>query len=259
MDKDVEEKESICLYMLIAYAYAHLSHCERRKVGCVIAKDGKIISIGYNNPPEGEGWKDRNSCEYFLGEEGAGHKKTFRYVYHAETSAVARIAASTQTSRGASLFVTTSPCMDCAKLIAQCGIKEVFFCEFYLDKEVKEIHLSGIIHLEKSGVVIYRLKNLAFLLRELSEGLLEKKSILLDRWKDPGNICHSFEVKARKLTEKIKKQLKNFGNVCVQFKMDRTSLEEVIEEEDLGKIEKENFKKEIEKIIKEQRENFGKV
>ena len=131
-------------HMKAAEVYAELSSATRLHVGCVVVKDNTIIGIGYNGMPSG--WD--NVCEdieYVLKEEclntdlqmkeygftelahGWSRKITKREVLHAETNALAKIARSTNSSDGASLFVTHEPCLDCAKIIHQAGIKEVFY------------------------------------------------------------------------------------------------------------------------------------
>jgi dCMP deaminase len=131
-------------HMKAAEVYAELSSATRLHVGCVVVKDNTIIGIGYNGMPTG--WD--NVCEYIeyvLKEEcyatdesmlqngftetahGWSRKRTKREVLHAETNALAKIARSTNSSEGSSLFVTHEPCLDCAKIIHQAGIKEVFY------------------------------------------------------------------------------------------------------------------------------------
>ena len=131
-------------HMKAAEVYAELSSATRLHVGCVVVKDNTIIGIGYNGMPTG--WD--NNCEdteYVIKEEcyatdesmlqngftenvhGWSRKKTKREVLHAETNALAKIARSTNSSDGSSLFVTHEPCLDCAKIIHQAGIKEVFY------------------------------------------------------------------------------------------------------------------------------------
>ena len=105
--------------MRTAMNYANLSHAKRLKVGCVIVKDHRIISIGYNGMPSG--WD--NECEH----EG----KTKPEVLHAETNAIAKVAQSSESSRGSELFCTHLPCMECAKLIHQSGIVTVYYREEY--------------------------------------------------------------------------------------------------------------------------------
>jgi dCMP deaminase len=131
-------------HMKAAEVYAELSSATRLHVGCVVVKDNTIIGIGYNGMPTG--WD--NNCEdteYVIKEEcyatdesmlqngftesahSWSRKRTKREVLHAETNALAKIARSTNSSDGSSLFVTHEPCLDCAKIIHQAGIKEVFY------------------------------------------------------------------------------------------------------------------------------------
>ena len=125
-------------HMEAAKVYAKLSHAKRLKVGCVIVRDKRIISIGYNGMPSG--WD--NECE----EEGV----TKPEVLHAETNALAKVASSHESCRGAELYCTHSPCLDCAKLIYQAGIVKVFFAEEYKSRD-------GIEFLLRSGVEVSRL------------------------------------------------------------------------------------------------------
>lgn len=131
--------------MRVAYIYAGLSYCKRRQVGCVIVKENRIISIGYNGTPSG--WD--NICE-------DDTNTTYPYVLHAETNAISKLARSNESGEGASMFITTNPCMDCAKLIAQSGIKEVYFTEEYRNSD-------GIDFLEQYGIKVTRfeLKDIA--------------------------------------------------------------------------------------------------
>lgn len=124
-------------YMKTAQTFAELSYARRLKVGALIVKDDRIISIGYNGMPAG--WD--NNCEdefteLYSGFEGAIHHtvlKTKPEVLHAETNAIAKLARSNESGDSASLFVTHSPCIECAKLIYQSGIKEVFYGQLYRD------------------------------------------------------------------------------------------------------------------------------
>jgi dCMP deaminase len=121
--------------MDIARRTADLSHARRLQVGAVIVKDDKIISIGYNGMPAG--WT--NDCEYQVTEYSevtkswltTGEIKTKPEVLHAETNALAKIAKSTNSSDGASMFITHAPCLDCAKLVYQSGIKSVYYRNSY--------------------------------------------------------------------------------------------------------------------------------
>ena len=105
--------------MDVAERFAQLSHAQRAKVGAIIVKDDRIISIGYNGMPSG--WE--NVCE----EDG----KTKPQVLHAETNAIAKLAQSSESGKDAILFCTHLPCIECAKLIYQSGIKEVYYREEY--------------------------------------------------------------------------------------------------------------------------------
>ncbi|MCL2326954.1 MAG: dCMP deaminase family protein [Bacteroidetes bacterium] len=107
-------------YVRMAQIWAENSYCERRKVGALIVKDKMIISDGYNGTPSGF----ENVCE---DDEG----KTKAYVLHAEANAITKVAKSHNNSYGATLYVTTSPCIECAKLIIQSGIKRVVYTDPY--------------------------------------------------------------------------------------------------------------------------------
>ncbi len=107
-------------YMRMAMIWAENSYCQRRKVGALIVKDKMIISDGYNGTPAGF----ENVCE---DEDGL----TKAYVLHAEANAITKIARSNNNSEGATLYVTTSPCIECSKLIIQAGIKRVVYYEQY--------------------------------------------------------------------------------------------------------------------------------
>ena len=104
----------------MAILISELSHCERRKVGCVIVKDDRVISFGYNGTPAQ--WD--NVCE---DEDG----NTKSEVMHSESNALSKLAKCNESGQDAILFVTTIPCMECAKLIKQSGIKEVYYLDKY--------------------------------------------------------------------------------------------------------------------------------
>jgi dCMP deaminase len=127
-------------YMRMAKEWGKLSHCERKQVGAIIVKDRMIISDGYNGSPTGFD----NCCE-----DEDGYTKW--YVLHAEANAILKVAASTQSCEGATLYITLSPCKECSKLIHQSGIKRVVYLEKYKDD-------SGLKFLEKAGVEINHLK-----------------------------------------------------------------------------------------------------
>jgi dCMP deaminase len=123
-------------YLRIAKEWSVLSYCERKKVGAIIVKDRMIISDGYNGTPSGF----ENCCE---DEEGL----TRWDVLHAEANAILKVARSTQSCEGATLYITLSPCKECSKLIHQSGIKRVVYQNGYRDD-------SGIKFLEKAGIEI---------------------------------------------------------------------------------------------------------
>ena len=134
----------IKLYMDWASRTAQLSHARRLQVGAVIVKDDSVISYGYNGMPAS--W-DNNCEEVYYDETGNERLKTKLEVLHAESNAIAKLAKSTNSGLGATLFVTHSPCIECAKLIYQSGISSVYYNENYRDD-------SGIKFLEKSGVKV---------------------------------------------------------------------------------------------------------
>lgn len=107
-------------YMRMAHIWAENSYCVRRKVGALIVKDKMIISDGYNGTPSGF----ENVCEDAEG-------KTKSYVLHAEANAITKVAKSSNSSSGATLYVTSSPCIECAKLIIQSGISRVVYADEY--------------------------------------------------------------------------------------------------------------------------------
>lgn len=123
-------------YLRMASEWAKLSYCERRQVGAIIVKDRMIISDGYNGTPTGY----ENICE-----DDEGYTKW--YVLHAEANAILKVAASTQSCKGATLYITLSPCKNCSKLIFQAGITRVVYSTAYKD-------LSGVEFLEKSGIEV---------------------------------------------------------------------------------------------------------
>lgn len=134
-------------YMQTAKIFAELSHARRLHVGAIIVKDDRIISIGYNGMPAG--WD--NNCEDEIHQPiGRVNLVTKPEVLHAETNAIAKLARSTESGFNATMFVTHSPCLDCAKLIYQSGIHRVFYGQAYRDN-------NGIEFLEKSGVTVEKL------------------------------------------------------------------------------------------------------
>jgi dCMP deaminase len=137
----------IQFYMDVAARVADLSHAQRLKVGAIVVKDDRIISIGYNGMPAG--WD--NTCEDKIWNvhDGAYTLKTKPEVLHAESNAIAKLAKSNDSGDRADLFVTHSPCVDCAKLIYQSGIRRLYFRENYRDD-------SGINFLKKSGIDVVK-------------------------------------------------------------------------------------------------------
>tara|TARA_B100001063_G_C16551998_1_gene446510 strand:+ start:324 stop:749 length:426 start_codon:yes stop_codon:yes gene_type:complete len=129
-------------YLKMALEWGQLSHCKRRQVGALIVKDNMIISDGYNGTPKGFD----NICE---DEENY----TKWYVLHAEANAITKVSSSTQSSQGATLYVTLSPCKDCSKLIFQAGIVRVVYYEEYKDR-------SGLDFLIKGGVEVIQISSL---------------------------------------------------------------------------------------------------
>lgn len=161
-------------YMKTAETFADLSHAQRLHVGAIIVKDDRIISIGYNGMPAG--WD--NNCEDVVWDPGAGgwldpeefdakypyeawHNgaqrlvrhglKTKPEVLHAETNAIAKLAKSTESGLDASIFITHSPCLNCAKLIYQSGINSVYYRNAYRSED-------GVQFLKQSGVKVEQLE-----------------------------------------------------------------------------------------------------
>ena len=116
-------------YLDMATRWAQLSKAQRKKVGCLIVKDGAIISDGFNGTPQGF----ENSCEHEDSVLAHNYLTTKPEVLHAESNAITKLAKSTQSSDGATMYITISPCVECAKLIIQAGIKRVVYKEFYRD------------------------------------------------------------------------------------------------------------------------------
>lgn len=147
------KEKYIRAYIDIAHRVAELSHARRLKVGAVIVKDD-VITYGYNGMPSG--WD--NNCEdetveLYTGYEGAIHRtvlKTKPEVLHAESNAVSKMAKSTVSARDADMFITHSPCIDCAKMIFQAGVKRVFYSEDYRSD-------AGVEFLKKSGVTVEKI------------------------------------------------------------------------------------------------------
>ncbi len=129
-------------YMKMAREWGKLSYCKRKKVGALIVKERRIISDGYNGTPSGF----ENVCEN-------DDNRTKWHVLHAEANAISKVAASTQNSEGATLYVSLSPCKECSKLIYQSGIKRVVYYEQYNDT-------TGLEFLKKAGVKVEQITDL---------------------------------------------------------------------------------------------------
>ena len=142
-----KEKETMCekadkqhdldtRYLRMAAIWAENSYCKRRQVGAILVKDKMIISDGYNGTPAGF----ENVCE-------DENNLTKPYVLHAEANAITKVAASSNSSRGATIYVTTAPCIECAKLIIQSGIKRVVYSENYRV-------MDGLDLLKRAGIIV---------------------------------------------------------------------------------------------------------
>ena len=122
-------------YLAMASIWGQNSYCERRKVGALLVKDKMIISDGYNGTPSGF----ENICE-------DENNITKPYVLHAEANAITKVAKSNNSSDGATLYVTSSPCLECAKLIIQSGIRRVVYGEVYrIDDGIRLLQRAGVI------------------------------------------------------------------------------------------------------------------
>ena len=142
------KEKYIDAHMKVAETYASLSTAVRLKVGAIVVKDNRVISIGYNGMPSG--WD--NNCEdeigYVLDDNGyvvETRLKTKSEVLHAETNAIAKLARSNESGLDAAMFVTHAPCLDCAKLIYQAGISKVYYRNAYRES-------AGIEFLKKSNI-----------------------------------------------------------------------------------------------------------
>lgn len=136
-----KQKRYDIAYLRMAIEWAKLSHCQRKQVGAIIVKEGMIISDGYNGTPSGFD----NCCENDEGE-------TKWYVLHAEANAILKVARSTNSANGATLYLTLSPCKECSKLILQAGIGRVVFMKGYKDD-------SGIDFLKEAGILVEQIEN----------------------------------------------------------------------------------------------------
>ena len=142
MDHNLKQHTLDSRYLRMARIWAENSYCERRKVGALMVKDRTIISDGFNGTPAGF----ENVCE-----DKNGNTKT--YVLHAEANAITKVARSNNSSEGATLYITASPCLDCAKLIIQAGITRVVYNELYrITDGIELLTRAGIecIHISES-------------------------------------------------------------------------------------------------------------
>lgn len=142
MDLNDKQESLDKRYLRMSRIWSENSYCQRRKVGAILVKDSMIISDGFNGTPSGF----ENVCE---DENGV----TKPYVLHAEANAISKVARSNNSSDGATLYVTASPCLECAKLIIQAGIKRVVFNELYRIA-------TGLELLERAGVECVHLPQL---------------------------------------------------------------------------------------------------
>jgi dCMP deaminase len=137
-----KQKRYDLAYLRMALEWGKLSHCKRKQVGALIVRDNMIISDGYNGTPSGF----PNCCE---DENG----NTQWYVLHAEANAILKVAKSTQSAKGATLYLTLSPCKECSKLVLQAGINRVVFMNSYKDS-------SGVDFLKEAGIEVQQLENI---------------------------------------------------------------------------------------------------
>lgn len=140
------KRKYVSAYLDIAHRVAELSHARRLKVGAVIVKDD-IITYGYNGTPSG--WN--NDCEVEIpGSDGVTELVTKTEVLHAESNAISKMAKSTVSAQDADMFITHSPCIHCAKMISQAGIKRVFYSNDYRNND-------GINFLKKSNITVEKI------------------------------------------------------------------------------------------------------
>ena len=143
------KKKFIDYFMDVAERTSKLSYALRLKVGAIIVKDDRIISIGYNGMPSG--WDNNCEFEYKNPQTKITELVTRPEVLHAESNAIAKLAKSNESGVGATLFITHAPCLDCAKLIYQSGISSVLYRDTYRDT-------SGITFLERSGIEVKKVE-----------------------------------------------------------------------------------------------------
>lgn len=132
------KEKYIIAHMQVAYVYARLSSCKRRKVGCVIIKENTPIAIGYNGTPSGSD----NCCEDVAG-------KSKPTVIHAEDNALRKLTSSTESARDSTMFITTAPCIICAPRIVDAGVKRVIYDDIYHN-------FDGVNYLQSRGIEVMR-------------------------------------------------------------------------------------------------------
>jgi dCMP deaminase len=141
MEKNSNENKQFLLdqrYLRMASIWAQNSYCKRRQVGALLVKDKMIISDGYNGTPSGF----ENNCE-------DENNITFPYVLHAEANAITKVAKSNNSSDGATLYVTSSPCLECSKLIIQAGIvRVVYYDNYHKEDGIKLLKEANIITIQ---------------------------------------------------------------------------------------------------------------
>ena len=140
-NKELKQRNLDTRYMRMATIWAENSYCKRRQVGALLVKNKMIISDGYNGTPSGFD----NNCE-------DENNSSFPYVLHAEANAITKVARSNNSSDGATLYVTASPCIECSKLIIQAGIKRVVYGEQYR-------LLDGVDLLRKAGIDVSQIES----------------------------------------------------------------------------------------------------
>ena len=138
--KEKKQEKYDRAYLRMTLEWAKLSHCKKKQVGALIVKNSMIISDGYNGTPSGFD----NNCEFGFTQQGLTTKPE---VLHAESNAISKLARSTNSSDGATVYLTCSPCFDCAKLIIQSGIKRVVYSDNYRDSR-------GLQLLEKANIQV---------------------------------------------------------------------------------------------------------
>ena len=225
-------------YMDIAKRWAMLSLCDKKQVGAIIVKDRMIISDGFNGTPTGF----ENTCE-------DQHGKTHWYTLHAEANAILKLAASTHNSMGATLYITCSPCRDCAKLIYQSGIRRVVYGENYKT-------FDGIEFLKKSGIQVqkmseiknnmtdiidafetdYRNKMVLYIYKTINFAYAEQDfssinnsiDVLVKKYGDDLSLLRAFMISTSPFKEKIEDRNRVYAKIVQVCETTNTSVESFI-------------------------------